>query len=220
MAVLQHAGRTLDLRLAYSAHFGDWHARSVPANWSGYTARACRLSRCTRTANQARRRRDLLSCAAALVRIALTPFRVETITGPEPIAAVPTPSIEGSPVETVDRQAQRVSDDSGPPPPLYGSSSIFHERAVPAVPPAIRHTTRRTSPEGHQPRRDINMTVIALSARRSSLASFENAYAVAIQLRENTGVNQFVVRTDNPIQPFRVSRCRPHHPESLLALVA
>jgi len=64
------------------------------------------------------------------------------------------------------------------------------------------------------------MTVIALSARRRSLASFENAYAVAIQLRETTGVDQFVVRTDNPAQPFRVSRCRPHHPESLLALVA
>jgi hypothetical protein len=29
-----------------------------------------------------------------------------------------------------------------------------------------------------------------------------------------------VVRTDNPIQPFRVSRCQPHHPEHLLALVA
>jgi hypothetical protein len=64
------------------------------------------------------------------------------------------------------------------------------------------------------------MTVIAISARRSSLASFENAYAVAIQLRENTGIDQFVVRTDNPIQPFRVSRHRPRHPESLLALVA
>ncbi|MDN4633951.1 hypothetical protein QCD71_20745 [Sphingomonas sp. PsM26] len=59
------------------------------------------------------------------------------------------------------------------------------------------------------------MTVIALLARRSSLASFENAYPVAIKLLENTGVDQFVVRTDNPIQPFRVSRCRPHHPESL-----
>ena len=64
------------------------------------------------------------------------------------------------------------------------------------------------------------MTPIALSGARRSLASFENAYAVAIQLRETTGVDQFVVRTDNPIQPFRVSRCRPHHPESLLALVA
>ncbi len=64
------------------------------------------------------------------------------------------------------------------------------------------------------------MTVIALSARRGSLASFEHAYAVAIQLRETTGVDQFVVRTDNPVQPFRVSRCRPHHPEHLLTLVA
>jgi len=64
------------------------------------------------------------------------------------------------------------------------------------------------------------MTVIPFSARRGSLSSLENAYAVAIQLRESTGVDQFVVRTDNPIQPFRVSRCRPHHPESLLALVA
>jgi hypothetical protein len=82
------------------------------------------------------------------------------------------------------------------------------------------HPPYGTPPKGLQPRRDINMTVIAVSARRRSLASFENVYAVAIQLRENTGVDQFVVRTDNPIQPFRVSRCRPHHPESLLALVA
>ena len=64
------------------------------------------------------------------------------------------------------------------------------------------------------------MTVVALSGRRSSLASFEDAYAVAIQLRENTGVDQFVIRIDNPIQPFRVSQCRAHYPESLLALVA
>jgi len=49
------------------------------------------------------------------------------------------------------------------------------------------------------------MTVLALSARRGSLSSLENAYAVAIQLRESTGIDQFVVRTDNPIQPFRVS---------------
>jgi hypothetical protein len=64
------------------------------------------------------------------------------------------------------------------------------------------------------------MTVIAFSNGSRSLATVENAYAVAIQLRETTGIDQFVVRTDNPIQPFRVSRCRPHHPEHLLALVA
>jgi len=27
------AAETRDLRLAYSAHIGDWHARTVPANW-------------------------------------------------------------------------------------------------------------------------------------------------------------------------------------------
>jgi len=64
------------------------------------------------------------------------------------------------------------------------------------------------------------MIVTTFSNRRGSLASFENSLAVAIQLRETTGVDQFVVRTDNPIQPFRVSRCRPHHTEHLLALVA
>lgn len=57
-------------------------------------------------------------------------------------------------------------------------------------------------------------------ARRSSLASFENAYAVAVQVREATGIDQFIVRTGNPVQPFRVSRRRPEHPEALLALIA
>jgi hypothetical protein len=64
------------------------------------------------------------------------------------------------------------------------------------------------------------VAVITLSARRERLASFENAYAVAVQLRETTGVNQFVVRTGNPVQPFRVSRREPQHPETALALVA
>lgn len=62
------------------------------------------------------------------------------------------------------------------------------------------------------------MTII--SAHRSTLASFENAYAVAVQLRETTGIDQFVVRTDNPLQPFRVSRRRPHDPRAMLAQVA
>lgn len=53
-----------------------------------------------------------------------------------------------------------------------------------------------------------------------SLASFENAYAVAIQLREATGVDQFVVRTGNATQPFRVSRQRTQAPETTQVLVA
>lgn len=36
---------------------------------------------------------------------------------------------------------------------------------------------------------------------------------------EMTGVDQFVVRTDNPLQPFRVSQRQPPHPETVLALV-
>ena len=55
---------------------------------------------------------------------------------------------------------------------------------------------------------------------RRSLASFENAYAVAIQLREATVVDQFVVRTGNAAQPFRVSRQRPQAPETMQVLVA
>ena len=62
--------------------------------------------------------------------------------------------------------------------------------------------------------------VVNPSSGRRSLASFENAYAVAVQLRENTGVDQFVVRTGNSVQPFRVSRREPQHPETVLALVA
>ena len=57
------------------------------------------------------------------------------------------------------------------------------------------------------------MTVISISSRRTSLASFKNCYAVAVQLRETTGVDQFVVRTDNAIQPFRVTR-KPYSPAS------
>ena len=55
---------------------------------------------------------------------------------------------------------------------------------------------------------------------RRSLASFENAYAVAVQLREATGVDQFVVRTGNADQPFRVSRQSPQAPETMQVLVA
>ncbi|WP_288806592.1 hypothetical protein [uncultured Novosphingobium sp.] len=59
-----------------------------------------------------------------------------------------------------------------------------------------------------------------LSAHRQRLASFEHAYAVAVQLREATGADQFVVRTGNPLQPYRVSRVCPRGGETILALVA
>ena len=62
--------------------------------------------------------------------------------------------------------------------------------------------------------------IVNPSSSGRSLASFENAYAVAVQLRETTGVDQFVVRTGDPVQPFRVSKREPRHPETVLALVA
>lgn len=64
------------------------------------------------------------------------------------------------------------------------------------------------------------MTMPPFSGRRQRLSSFENAYAVAVQLRETTGARQFVVRTANPLQPFRVSDLRPCGTETVLALVA
>lgn len=59
-----------------------------------------------------------------------------------------------------------------------------------------------------------------LSPLRARLASFEHAYSVATQLREATGRDQFVVRTGDPIQPFRVITTRPLDHEHLLVRVA
>jgi hypothetical protein len=64
------------------------------------------------------------------------------------------------------------------------------------------------------------MTVLSISPRPHRLSNFINAYAVACQLRETTGAEQFVVRTGNPIQPFRVTRHLPNNTETVLALVA
>lgn len=60
----------------------------------------------------------------------------------------------------------------------------------------------------------------SLSALRSKLCRFEHAYACAVQLRKATGRNQFVVRTGNPLQPFRVSETMPADDEHLLVRVA
>ena len=62
------------------------------------------------------------------------------------------------------------------------------------------------------------MADIAVDARRR-LASFENAYAVAVQLRETTGVRQLIVRTEDPARPFRVPSREPLPTETVLALV-
>lgn len=59
----------------------------------------------------------------------------------------------------------------------------------------------------------------AISSRRAELASFEHAYAVALRLRRSTGQHQFVVRTGDPIQPFRTCHRPPRVRERTVALV-
>jgi len=59
-----------------------------------------------------------------------------------------------------------------------------------------------------------------LSPRRQQLSSFEHAYAVAVQKRRETGLPQFVLRTDDPLQPFRVSGVGPARGQGLMTLIA
>ncbi|MCW2338161.1 hypothetical protein M2337_002394 [Sphingobium sp. B2D3A] len=59
-----------------------------------------------------------------------------------------------------------------------------------------------------------------LSPKRARLASFENAYAVAVQRHRETGAAQFVLRTGNPAQPFRLTTSPPTHTDQLQTLVA
>lgn len=61
--------------------------------------------------------------------------------------------------------------------------------------------------------------MLHLSPLRARLASFEHGYAVATQLRRQTGRNQFVVLTGNPLQPVRVTASLAPCGEQLLALV-
>jgi hypothetical protein len=59
-----------------------------------------------------------------------------------------------------------------------------------------------------------------LSPLRARLAGFPHAYACAIQRWSATGRNQFVVRTGDPVQPFRVTDARPTNDENLVLRVA
>lgn len=59
-----------------------------------------------------------------------------------------------------------------------------------------------------------------LSSRRDRLAGWEHTYRVAVQRRTATGRNQFILRTGDPLQPYRVTSRRPVHSEQILALVA
>tara|TARA_R110000787_G_scaffold282863_2_gene395063 strand:+ start:12561 stop:12761 length:201 start_codon:yes stop_codon:yes gene_type:complete len=59
-----------------------------------------------------------------------------------------------------------------------------------------------------------------LSPLRSVLAGFDRSYAIAIQRRTTTGRDQFVIRTGDPIQPFRVTETRPANREDVVLRVA
>jgi hypothetical protein len=57
------------------------------------------------------------------------------------------------------------------------------------------------------------------SPLRARLASFEHAYALALRLRRETGRDQYVVRTGDPLQPVRVVAWPPRDGSHLLAQV-
>lgn len=59
-----------------------------------------------------------------------------------------------------------------------------------------------------------------LSPLRARLASFDHAYAVAVQRCSGTSVPCYVIRTGNPLQPYRVSSRAPQWPEVWSALIA
>jgi hypothetical protein len=60
----------------------------------------------------------------------------------------------------------------------------------------------------------------ALSPLRAKLASYENAYAVAVQRRIASGQQQYVIRTGDAVQAYRVSSRPPSAGDELLAMVA
>ena len=60
----------------------------------------------------------------------------------------------------------------------------------------------------------------SLSPLRDKLAGFPNCYAIALQRQKMTGRNQFVIRTGDPIQPFRVTEAQPQREDDLVLRVA
>lgn len=59
-----------------------------------------------------------------------------------------------------------------------------------------------------------------LSPQRGRLAGYDHAYRVAVQKRTASGRDQFILRTGNPLQPYRITSRHPAHSEQVLALVA
>lgn len=59
-----------------------------------------------------------------------------------------------------------------------------------------------------------------LSPRRRELSSFDRCYAVGVQERMQSGMTQFILRTDNPLRPFRTTSRRPRRKEEIVTLIA
>ncbi len=68
-----------------------------------------------------------------------------------------------------------------------------------------------------QPKRS-DMT--QLSPLRARLASFEAAYRVAISACEASGIDHFIIRTGNRLQPFQVTSRLPRDASRVMAHVA
>ena len=66
----------------------------------------------------------------------------------------------------------------------------------------------------------LNAPACQLSPRRAELTSFAHAYVIAVRLREASGIDQYVVRTSNPLQPIRITSRRPVNATATLAMVA
>ncbi|BAI96658.1 hypothetical protein SJA_C1-18240 [Sphingobium indicum UT26S] len=59
-----------------------------------------------------------------------------------------------------------------------------------------------------------------LSPLRARLISFDAAYSVALAARAASSADHFIIRTGNPLQPYRVTTERPRDPSDVLARVA
>lgn len=93
-------------------------------------------------------------------------------------------------------------------------------RKVPIADFAHKAAARRAATKFREWRSSMSHRSSLLSPRRQQLSSFENSYAVALQRRRHSGVSQFILRTSDPLQPFRTTSRAPKRDERIVALVA
>lgn len=59
-----------------------------------------------------------------------------------------------------------------------------------------------------------------LSPRRRELTSFERCYQVGVQERRHSGRHQYILRTGDPLRPFRTTSRLPSRDEQIVTLIA